>query len=200
MPNIPPENPRAHDGEQHPGPAEKDVGQRLADARRRYRVSQRKLARMSGVANATISQIESGALNPTVGTLKRIVSTLPMTLSEFFDDVPPKDDKVFFSVGDLVRLSEGPISYRQIAGGNKAIQFMWEKYEPGAATGKKELSHQGEECGFIVSGELTVTVSGEQRTLKVGEGYYFDSSRPHSFRNDGSIPCELITACTPASF
>ena len=36
--------------------------------------------------------------------------------------------------------------------------------------------------------------------LHPGDAYYFRSNQPHRFRNDGSEPCELITACTPPSF
>ena len=46
------------------------IGTRLRQTRLRHRLSQRQLARQSGVANATISQIEAGKLNPTVSMLK----------------------------------------------------------------------------------------------------------------------------------
>ena len=51
-------------------------------------LSQRQLARQSGVANATISQIEAGKLNPTVSMLKKVLDGFPITLSEFFSDEP----------------------------------------------------------------------------------------------------------------
>lgn len=126
-----------------------------------------------------------------------------MSLSSFFDeDALPEGEKVFFGADELTRLSDGLVSYRQIGGSleNKAIQFMWERYEPNAGTGRHEITHDGEECGFIISGELTVTVAGSTRVLKAGEAYYFKSDRPHSFRNKGNVACELVTACTPPTF
>jgi mannose-6-phosphate isomerase-like protein (cupin superfamily) len=36
--------------------------------------------------------------------------------------------------------------------------------------------------------------------LSKGDAYYFKSNQPHQFRNPGSEPCELITACTPPTF
>jgi mannose-6-phosphate isomerase-like protein (cupin superfamily) len=44
------------------------------------------------------------------------------------------------------------------------------------------------------------TVDGETRILRAGDGYYFDSSRPHRFRNVGDEPCRVISACTPPTF
>ncbi|MEO0399565.1 MAG: cupin domain-containing protein [Pseudomonadota bacterium] len=183
--------------------ADDDVGQRLARIRKSYGMSQRQLAKASGVANATISQIEMGRLNPTVGTLRKVLSGLPMSLSAFFDDdATTADEKIFFSASELTELSEGNVSYRQVGGNlmNKAIQFMWERYEPGGDTGRHALAHEGEECGFIIRGELTVTVAGRTRVLRSGEAYYFNSEIPHTFKNDGPVACELITACTPPSF
>ena len=53
------------------------IGQRLKEIRTRLGVSQRQLARVSGVANATISQIEAGKLNPTVSLLKKVLDGIP---------------------------------------------------------------------------------------------------------------------------
>ncbi|WDI30074.1 cupin domain-containing protein [Hyphococcus flavus] len=183
-------------------PQEEDIGARLMRVRKAFGLSQRQLSKKAGIANATISQIESGALNPTVGTLRKIVSGLPMSLSTFFDDdTLSMDDKFFYAKGELTELSEGAVSYRQVGGPiGKAIQFMWERYAPGGNTGRHNLTHEGEECGFVISGELTVTVAGHTRTLRAGEAYYFKSDLPHSFKNDGVVSCELITACTPPTF
>ena len=52
---------------------DQEIGRRLRDIRTRMKLSQRQLARQSGVANATISQIEAGKLNPTVSMLKRVL-------------------------------------------------------------------------------------------------------------------------------
>jgi transcriptional regulator with XRE-family HTH domain len=53
-----------------------EIGRRLKGIRTALKISQRQLARQSGVANATISQIEAGKLNPTVSMLKRVLDGL----------------------------------------------------------------------------------------------------------------------------
>ncbi len=178
------------------------VGKRLREIRKRYRVSQRELARKSGVANATISLIENGKLNPTVSLLKKVLDGLPVHLSEFFTDEAQGPEKIFFESGELTEIAEGGVSYRQIGGNlaDKAIQFLKERYEPGAGTGRHDIQHEGEECGLILSGQLTVTVGDESRVLNPGDAYYFRSDQPHSFENRHNEPCELISACTPPTF
>ena len=183
--------------------AEDEVGKRLKDVRRILNLSQRQLARRCGVANATISQIESGAVNPTVGMLKKILDGIPLSLADFFTfDEKVAAEKAFYAEDELVDIADGGVSYR-LVGGNlsgKAIQLMKERYEPGAHTGKHALRHEGEECGIVLSGRLHVTVGGQSKILKAGEAYYFRSDQPHSFQNKGPEPCEVISACSPPSF
>ena len=61
-----------------------DIGGRLRFIRARQKLSQRELAKRSGVTNSTISLIESNQMNPSVGALKRILDGIPMGLAEFF--------------------------------------------------------------------------------------------------------------------
>lgn len=178
------------------------IGRRLRDIRVERGLSQRQLARQSGVANATISQIESGKLNPTVGMLKRLLDGIPITLGEFFSDREARGDQLFYRAGELTEIADGGVSYLQVGArlSNRSIQFLKETYQPGAGTGKHKLRHEGEECGLILAGRLEVTVGGRTTVLGSGDAYYFKSSQPHAFRNTGSTACELISACTPPSF
>ena len=181
---------------------DQEIGARLRTIREQLALSQRQLARQSGVANATISQVESGKINPTVSMLKKILDGIPMGLGEFFSDDRQPQERKFFRADELIEIAEGGVSYRQVGAhlASKSIQLLKECYQPGAGTGRHELSHEGEECGIVLSGRLEVTVGEEVAVLGQGDAYYFKSNLPHQFRNVGSEPCELITACSPPSF
>jgi mannose-6-phosphate isomerase-like protein (cupin superfamily) len=43
-------------------------------------------------------------------------------------------------------------------------------------------------------------VGAEIFVLEVGDSYYFESSKPHRFRNPFDTPARLISAATPANF
>ena len=181
---------------------DQQIGRRLREVRERLALSQRQLARQSGVANATISQIESSKLNPTVSMLKRILDGIPISLGEFFGDEYEVPDKVFFRAADLTEIADGGVSFRQVGASlaSRAIQLIQECYQPGSGTGKHAITHEGEECGIILSGRLEVTVGEQTAVLSKGDAYYFKSSQPHQFQNKWHEPCELITACTPPTF
>ncbi len=179
-----------------------DVGGRLRYVRERAGLSQRTLAKQAGITNSTVSLIESGRTNPSVGALKRILDAVPIGIAEFFALEPDRDGQAFYRPEDLVEIGKGAISFRQVGRNlsGRALQILDERYEPGADTGRILLSHAGEEGGVVVSGRIEVTVGDERRVLGPGEAYYFDSHRPHRFRCVGEEPCHIISACTPPTF
>lgn len=179
-----------------------DVGNRLRYVRMRHDISQRELAKRVGVANSTISLIESNQTSPSVGALKRILDGIPIGLAEFFALEPEKSKKAFYQATELVEIGKGRISYRQVGDNlfGRSLQILKEKYLPGADTGKVPLIHDGEEGGIVLSGRLEVTVDKERKVLGPGDAYYFESRRPHRFRCIGLSPCEVVSACTPPTF
>ena len=179
-----------------------DLGARLRALREAHGLSQRELAKRAGVTNGTISMIEKNRTSPAVGSLKKVLDGIPISMSDFFaGDALPRP-KIFFKKSDLTELSKGKISYYQVGRdlAGKAIQFMHETYQPGADTGRSMLVHEGEEVGIIVEGALEVTVGSDIKLLKAGDAFYFDSSHPHRFRCAGDEKTVVITACTPPSF
>ena len=179
-----------------------DVGGRLRALRLARGLSQRELAKRAGVSNAIISLIEQNRSSPSVGSLKKVLDGLPLSLAEFFAGEAAASPPVFFRAADLVELAGGAISYRQIGRDltGRAVQILHERYQPGADTGEALLRHESEEGAVVVRGQLEVTIDGERRLLGPGDAYYFDSRRPHRFRNIGSEECEVVSACAPPSF
>ncbi|MBB4481205.1 cupin domain-containing protein [Rhizobium etli] len=179
-----------------------DIGSRLRHLRIAHKLSQRELAKRTGVPNSTISLIESNASNPSVGALKRILDGIPIGLAEFFAFEPERPKKAFYAAEELVEIGKGAISYKQVGETlfGRSLQILKECYQPGADTGKIPLVHEGEEGGIVLSGRLEVTVDDERRILGPGDAYYFESRRPHRFRCVGPAPCEVISACTPPTF
>ena len=179
-----------------------DVGSRLRKVREMHGLSQRALAKRTGVSNASISLIEQNRSSPSVGLLKKILDGVPIALSEFFSLAATPQRRVFFAPDDLVELAGEPVSYRQVGVdlSERQIQILHERYAPGADTGQSMLQHEGEEGAVILRGRLEVTVGDQRRILGPGSAYYFDSRLPHRFRNPGDEVCELVSACTPPSF
>jgi transcriptional regulator with XRE-family HTH domain len=169
--------------------------------RKRLQLSQRALARTAGVPSSTVSLIESGHTNPSIGSLKRLLDAVGMSLGEFFSLELAAQDQFFFRADELTEISRGKVSYRQVGmPGASTLQILCETYQPGSDSGRILLTHQGEEGGVVISGRLEVTVGDQVRVLRAGEAYLFSSLIPHRFRNVGEEVCTLVTACTPPTF
>lgn len=180
-----------------------DIGTRLRVVSQIYGLTQRELARRAGVTNGAISLIEQNRVSPSISSLKKILDGIPLSLADFFTLNFSPSENVFFSAGELTEISFGEnISFRMVGRSvkDRALQMLFETYQPGADTGEAMLRHDGEECGIIITGHLTVTVGAQERELSPGDAYYFRSDIPHRFRNPGIVPCTLISANSPPSF
>jgi len=179
-----------------------DVGARLRAVRTMYGMSQRELAKRAGVTNGLISLIEQNRVSPSVGSLKKVLDGIPMSLAEFFTLDLSATPQVFFGRDELTDLGDRSVSLRLVAARrpNRAMAIMHERYAPGADTGADMLRHDGEEGGVVVRGRIELTVGGDSRVLGPGDAYYFTSAVPHRFCNAHKEPCEIISASTPPTF
>lgn len=178
------------------------VAMRLRAVRRAKGLSQRELARRTGVGSGTISQIEAQAMQPSVALLKRILDGVPMDLGAFFSFELPGADKAVFRRDEHVDIGAAGVRYLLIAAGRagRALQMLHETYEPGRDSGRRALAHEGEECGVVIRGVLELELDGALHALEAGDAYYFASATPHRFRNPGPGTLEIVSACTPPSF
>lgn len=177
------------------------VGPRLREVRRLYGLSQRELARRAGLTHGTISLIESERVSPSVASLKKVLDGIPLSLADFFTFDADERGGIFYRAHELPDMGSGDIVFRLVGADRheRALTLLHEHYPPGADTGETMLSHEGEESGVVIRGEIELTVAGQARRLGVGDAYYFESRLPHRFRNRGDAPCEIISANAPPS-
>ena len=161
-----------------------DVGARLRQLREAAGLSQRQLARQAGVTNGTISLIEQNRTSPSVSSLRKVLSGLPMTLQDFFSQELPPVEQIVFRAGELIeianetqRKAHGAISFRQVGDSVKhGLQMLHEIYQPGADTGRTMLEH---EFGGSRAGDRRPLRTHRQRDpLHPGERRYVSVQQP----------------------
>lgn len=179
-----------------------ELGDRIRRIRSAHGISQRELARSAGMTNGAISMIEQNRVSPSVASLKKLLSAFGMSLSEFFASDFEPGTHVFYRADEMTRIADGLLVLRQIGAGRaqRKLQVLHETYAPGGDTGPAMLSHEGEEAGVVVQGQIEITVGGQCEVLGPGDGYYFSSRIPHRFRNTGNEVCEIVSSCTPPTF
>lgn len=181
-----------------------DIGASLKTIRKMKGLSQRELAKRAGVTNSTISMIEKNSVSPSVSSLKKVLSGIPMSLVDFFSIETSTDSerKVVYRSDELLDIGTGPLEFKLIGRDypNRAMSVMNEIYPPGSDTGEEMLKHEGEEAAMVIEGKFELTVGDEVYILEAGDSYYFNSELPHRFRNPFDKPCRLVSATTPANF
>jgi quercetin dioxygenase-like cupin family protein len=61
--------------------------------------------------------------------------------------------------------------------------------------------HPGDEFIYVLEGSLTIEFEGaEPIRLDEGDSAYFDSERPHGYRNSDHRPARFLTISTPPTF
>jgi transcriptional regulator with XRE-family HTH domain/quercetin dioxygenase-like cupin family protein len=73
---------------------------------------------------------------------------------------------------------------------HRHVDFLLITYPPGGSSSSSGtlMRHSGTEFGYVVSGELTLTLGFDTHRLVAGDAVSFDSSTPHGFRNEGTAP------------
>jgi transcriptional regulator with XRE-family HTH domain len=201
------------------------VGERLREERLRRGVSVRSLARDLGVSASLISQIETGKSQPSVSTLYAMTTALGISVEDVFG--PPGadvgatgDGRPPSTVLDALAAARGPRIGPLVAPGERQLLQLdsgvtWERlgrlphrhvdfllitYEPGGTSSSNGglMRHRGSEFGYLLQGELVLTLGFEDLTVGPGDAVSFDSTTPHRYRNEGAVPAVGVWFVTEA--
>ena len=193
------------------------LGDHIREARLRSGLSLRALAGEVGVSASMISQIETGKSQPSVSTLYAITTALGISIQDVFDgalqdpaaqavgDGEPSSSMLSAlgssrgrRIGPIVRRAErsgltldtGVVWERLGELPPHSVDFLLVTYPPGGTSSSTGglMRHPGAEFGFLLSGELKLTLGFEEITLAPGDSFSFESTTPHSYRNDTDAP------------
>jgi len=84
------------------------------------------------------------------------------------------------------------VFYKTICGEN--MQMFVIKLQPGEETNH---SHPEEQMGYILSGEVEITIGNEKKKCKIGEVYYIPANIQHGFKVVGDNDLEYIEIFSP---
>ncbi len=165
------------------------VGMRLRELRRRANLSLEAVAGRSDLSVGFLSQIERGLSSPSLRVLATLADVLGVGIAALFGNQGSGDA----SHGVIIRAAEraelklwrSGISKQLLnpTGADSKLNLFLVQMEPGGSTGDELYTHDGEEAGLVLEGEMTLTVDDETWRLKTGDSFRFASRRPHRFGN-----------------
>ncbi len=179
------------------------LGTKLKSIRKDRGYSLEDLAKRTGFSKSFLSQIENGKNSPSIASLKRITQALEISIGEMFE--ADRGDQVYFLkkakrvpfevVKDKVVFEFGASKVP-----NRKMEALFFTLFPGGES-EGSYTHEGEEFGTVVEGELLLVLGDTEYRLEAGDSIYFSSAIPHRWSNPSpDVTMRAIWVITPPSF
>ena len=182
------------------------IGQKLKAARKAHRLSIHALSTKVGCSESLISKIENDRVFPSLPMLHRIASELGTSIGKLFAQGHSEE-------GYVARKGRRPILNLDAIGRDKGVGIRLEGValngdllygsihivDAGGSSGGF-IQHVGEEVGYVLEGEIEITLAGKPYLLKEGDSIFFPSELPHGYRNLGDRVARILWINTPPTF
>ena len=172
---------------------EPNVGQVIRSLRDKKELSLRDLSELSGLSVNAISKIERGVNSPTVASLHQLASALEVHITDLFRQ-NINEVHVFVKTDEITLLESDGLKIESLGSGlpNQQLDPFKMIIQPQADTTSEPVSHSGEEFIYCLTGKLEYFVGESKFILEPGDRLLFKATQPHSWRNLGSEPAEVI--------
>ena len=178
------------------------IGEKVRALRTGKKLGLVQLGEYTGLSAAMLSKIERGQLYPTLPTLLRIALVFGVGLQHFFVADDAKTAAVVRKA-DRVRLPDRPgaaepsyfFESLDYPVNNREMEAYFAEFPRGAKPSAQH-NHQGMELIYVVSGELSVNLGGDEIILARGDAVHFDASVAHSYGSRGRSAATAIVVVT----
>lgn len=174
------------------------LGERLRQLRKDSGMTLRDLAERSGLSAGMLSQIENGAADPSLGSLRKLASVFDADVATLFTD--PAVPAVYVTSPDArMRLMtpSGGFAYERLTPGRGDLEMLRAVIPPGEESSAQSWAHPSTECVYVIEGDLVIELAGEQYELTAGQSITFDSRLAHRYRNLSTTQTIIVLAVTP---
>jgi len=181
--------------------AKPTVGTHLRTARYARGLTLKEVADMAGCSEGLLSKIENGKADPSLRLLTRVCEIYGIKVGDLLSWAEMSRSVVLHAserVGVRLDQSDGHgIRMERLAHSGILLAGFLNRIEPGASTGM--LAHDGEEFGFLLSGEVELTIEERSYQLVPGDSFCFQSSLAHAYTNSGQTEAQIIIVNSPPS-
>lgn len=182
------------------GGGQPQVGPLIRARRRQLHLTLQQLADEAGISVGYVSQVERDLATPSLATLAGIARCLDVGI-DYFIATPDMGSALSRAAGRRsFSVSGSAIHYERLGtdfAGNVLSSFILTI--PAGYRSEAE-AHEGEELIYILEGELTVILEGEEVLLGPGDGFHFRGNRSHCWWNHSAQPMRLLWTGTVPLF
>jgi transcriptional regulator with XRE-family HTH domain len=179
-----------------------DVATRLAQLRRLRGLTLAEVADRSALSESFLSQVERGRANPSIASLKRIVTAMGASMADLFQPVPTPGPRVL-AASDRPCIAFGVLGKKYLVTPKplKNLEVFIAELQVGGSTGEELYSHgDSEEMFMVLSGRVQMQIRPDVFEMRSRDSIRFRSSTPHGVVNVGTEPAEVMWVISPPSF
>ena len=182
------------------------IGTRLRHARLMRGSRIKDVADAAGCSESLVSKIENNKIEPSLQILNKLCAVLKIALADLFNS-KNEDYPIVTRAGqrsiiemDPLRRGHGILMERVIpyAKGH-LLQSNIHVVAPGGSSFGL-ISHEGEEVGYLIAGEIELFVGDKAYQLSAGDTFCFRSEVGHGYSNRGPAEARILFVNTPPSF
>jgi transcriptional regulator with XRE-family HTH domain len=188
------------------GDREVRIGAKVKHGRMVRGITLKQLADEAECSESLLSKIENDKAMPSFSTLHRIAAALGTNVGVLFSaggegaQIVSRAGERPVIATDQLRTGKGVQLERLIPYSREyLLQSNIHLIEPGGRT-DGSISHAGEEIGYVLEGEIELTIDGNRYRAKTGDSFHFRSELPHAYRNIGTKPARVLWVNTPPTF
>lgn len=179
------------------------VGSRVREIRKSKKITLVELSKTTGIAQATLSRIETENMIGTVESHRKIAEALGLSLAELYAPLDRRYEEILHSKKETPRkvVHQGRSCQMELLTQEvtkKKITPLLVTLNGNGKTGTEQNERGVEKFVWVLDGEVEVGIEKENYPLKNGESLYFDASLPHRFANPKTKTAKLFVAVSPS--
>lgn len=176
------------------------IGYKIKTLRLAKNLTQEELADRAELSKGFISQLERDLTSPSIATLTDILQCLGTNLKDFFND--EEEEQIVFHKEDYFEKTDkelgNTIEWIIPNAQKNEMEPIRLTLAPNGST-YPDLPHEGEEFGYVLSGNIQIHIGTRVHKAKKGETFYFTPSGKH-YIQAGKNGATLIWVSSPPSF
>lgn len=180
------------------------VGGQIRELRKIKKLTLAQLAQAADISVGYLSQLERNQSKLPIGVLKKLSDVLGVHMNWFFNgnmQATADERDVVVRKAHRRRLTFTGLGIaEELLSPNLAgpLELLMSTIEPGADSG--EYSHDGNEAGVLIAGQLDLWVDGKLFQLEEGDSFSFSSTSQHRCANPGTVAAKVVWVITPPHY
>lgn len=181
----------------------KNLGQKIRALRKEKNLTLVEIAEKTGIAQATLSRIETGTMIGTIESHEKIAEVLGIGLSELYTGVDGRHEQIALlsqtserKVTALTKKVQLELLTQESS--RKKITPLLLTLQPEGETAVEQQERGVEKFFYVLDGEVVVWVDQKSFILTIGETIYFDASLPHQIKNTKNKTAKVLLTVSPS--